>query len=157
MESSIKLISACLLGINCAWDATNKYRDERAVRLLEKDILIPVCPEQLGGLKTPRLPQEIQRGSGKDVLDGRCRVKNINGEDVTREFIRGANETLMIAKLLKVGQFIGKSRSPSCGCKHLYDGTFSGKAVDGDGVTTVLLKRNGIKVITEEDLRQQID
>ena len=156
MEPSIKLISACLLGIKCAWDATNRYRDERALQLLENDILIPVCPEQLGGLKTPRPPQEIQEGSGEDVLNGKCRVKNLNGEDVTREFIRGAGETLRIARLLKVRQFIGKSRSPSCGCRQIYDGTFSGKPVDGDGVTAALLKRNGIKVITEEDLRQQI-
>ena len=153
MESSIKLVSACLLGIKCAWDATDKYRDESVIRLFTNGILIPVCPEQLGGLRPPRLPQEIQGGSGEDVLDGRCLVKNINGEDVTREFIRGAEETLKIAKLLKVGQFIGKSRSPSCGCKQIYNGTFSGKSVDGDGVTTILLKRNGIKVITEEDLR----
>ena len=157
MELSIKLVSACLLGIKCTWDATNRYRDERAVQLLENDILIPVCPEQLGGMKTPRPPQEIQIGSGEDVLDGRCRVKNINGEDVTREFVTGAEETLKIAKLFKVRQFIGKSRSPSCGRGQIYDGTFSGKPVDGDGVTTALLKRNGIKVITEEDLRQQIN
>ncbi len=156
MEPSIKLISACLLGIKCTWDATNRYRDERALQLLENDILIPVCPEQLGGLKTPRPPQEIQQGSGEDVLNGKCRVKNLNGEDVTREFVRGAGETLRIARLLKVRQFIGKSRSPSCGCRQIYDGTFSGKPVDGDGVTTALLKRNGIKVITEENLRQQI-
>ena len=156
MEPSIKLISACLLGIKCTWDAANKYRDERAVQLLENDILIPVCPEQIGGLKTPRPPQEIQGGSGEDVLDGRRRVKNINGEDVTLEFVRGAEETLRMAKLLKVRQFIGKSRSPSCGCRQIYDGTFSGKPVDGDGVTTALLKRNGIKVITEKDLRQRI-
>ncbi len=155
MGPSIKLISACLLGTKCAWDATNRYRDERALWLLEGDVLIPVCPEQLGGLKTPRPPQEIQGGRGGDVLDGKCRVKNINGEDITREFIRGAEETLRIARLLKVGQFIGKSRSPSCGCRQIYDGTFSGKPVDGDGVTAALLKRNGVEVITEEDLGQQ--
>jgi len=155
MRPSIKLISACLLGAKCAWDATNRYRDERVLQLLESDVLIPVCPEQLGGLKTPRPPQEIQGGSGEDVLDGKCRVKNINGGDVTREFVRGAEETLRIARLLKVRQFIGKSRSPSCGCRQIYDGTFSGKPVDGDGVTTALLKRNGVEVITEEDLSQQ--
>jgi uncharacterized protein YbbK (DUF523 family) len=157
MELSIKLVSACLLGVKCTWDAKDNYRDERAVRFLENDILVPVCPEQLGGLKTPRPPQEIQIGSGEDVLGGRCRVKNINGEDVTREFVAGAEETLKVAQLLKVRQFIGKSRSPSCGCGQIYDGTFSGKTVDGDGVTAALLKRNGIKVITEEDLTQRID
>lgn len=148
----MKLISACLLGIKCTWDGTNKYRNEEALQLLENDILIPVCPEQLGGLKTPRPPQEIQRGSGDDVLDGRCQVKDINGKDVTQEFVRGAEETLRIARLLKVRQFVGKSRSPSCGRRQIYDGTFSNKVIDGDGVTTALLRRNGIEIIDEEDL-----
>jgi uncharacterized protein YbbK (DUF523 family) len=148
----MKLISACLLGIRCAWDGTDRYRSGRAIELLKDEILIPICPEQLGGLKTPRLPQEIQGGSGEDVLNGKYKVKNINGEDVTQEFVRGAKEALRIAKLFKVSQFIGKSGSPSCGCGQIYDGTFSNKSVNGDGVTTALLKRNGIKVIREEDL-----
>jgi len=148
----MKLISACLLGIKCTWDGTCKYKDKKVIKVLKDETVIPVCPEQLGGLKTPRPPQEVQGGSGEDVLDGKCNVKNINGEDVTGEFITGAEETLRIARLFKVSQFIGKSRSPSCGCGQIYDGTFSGKAIDGDGVTTALLKRNGIKVITEEDL-----
>jgi uncharacterized protein YbbK (DUF523 family) len=148
----MKLISACLLGIKCTWDGTDKCKDERVIKLLKNETVIPVCPEQLGGLKTPRLPQEVQGGSGEELLDGKCKVKNINGEDVTREFVTGAEETLRIARLFKVSQFIGKSRSPSCGCGQIYDGTFSRKAISGDGVTTALLKRNGIEVITEEDL-----
>ena len=148
----MKLISACLLGIKCSWDGTDKSRDKDAIKLLANEVLIPVCPEQLGGLKTPRPPQEIQGGSGEDILDGRCRVKNINGDDVTEEFITGAEQTLRIARLFKVSQFIGKSRSPSCGCGEIYDGSFYNKLVDGDGVTTTLLKRNGIEVISEEDL-----
>jgi len=149
----MKLISACLLGIKCSWDGTDKNSDENAIKLLANEVLIPVCPEQLGGLKTPRPPQEIQGGSGGDVLDGRCKVKNINGDDVTEEFIIGAKQTLRIAKLFKVSQFIGKSGSPSCGCGGIYDGSFSKKRVAGDGVTAALLKRNGIEVTSEEDLR----
>jgi len=148
----MKLISACLLGIKCTWDGSGKYKNKKAIELLRDEVLIPVCPEQLGGLNTPRPPQEIQGGTGEDVLDNRCKVKNINGEDVTQEFITGAQETLRIAKLFKVSQFIGKSRSPSCGFGQVYDGTFSGKLIDGNGVTTALLKRNGIEVIDEEDL-----
>jgi len=151
----MKLISACLLGIKCAWDGTDKYRNGKVIEILRNENLIPVCPEQLGGLKTPRLPQEIQGGDGKDVLDGKCTVNNINGEDVTQEFIRGAEETLRIAQQFRVSQFIGKSGSPSCGCGQIYDGTFSNKPIDGDGVTTALLKRNGIKVIGEEELVQR--
>ena len=148
----MKLISACLLGIRCTWDGTNKYQNDKAIELLKDEILIPVCPEQLGGLKTPRPSQEIQEGTGENVLSSNCRVMNRNGEDVTREFIRGAEETLKIAKLFKVSQFIGKSRSPSCGCGEIYDGSFSERLVSGDGVTTALLRRNGIRIIPEEDL-----
>ena len=148
----MKLISACLLGIKCAWDGKDDYKSDRAIKLLSSDTLIPVCPEQLGGLKTPRAPQEIQEGTGEDVLDGKCRVLNKNGEDVTREFITGAEETLKIARQFHIEEFIGKSNSPSCGCEQIYDGTFTQKLTAADGVTTALLKRNGIKITSEEHL-----
>ncbi|MEA1872700.1 MAG: DUF523 domain-containing protein [Chloroflexota bacterium] len=148
----MKLISACLLGIKCAWDGQDIYKSYKAIELSNFEMLMPVCPEQLGGLKTPRPPQEIQGGTGEDVLDGKCKVLNIDGEDVTQEFINGAEETLKIVKLFHIEEFIGKSRSPSCGCGQIYDGTFSRKLIDGNGITTALLKRNGIRVITEEDL-----
>ena len=148
----MKLISACLLGIKCTWNGTDQYRNERAIKLLKDETLIPVCPEQLGGLKTPRPPQEVQGSNGDDVLDGNCNVKNINGEDVTREFITGAEETLKLARLFNIKEFIGKARSPSCGYGQIYDGTFSGRLTDGDGVTAALLKRNEIEIISEEDL-----
>jgi uncharacterized protein YbbK (DUF523 family) len=148
----VKLISACLLGIKCAWDGQDIYKSDKAIELSNSEMLMPVCPEQLGGLRTPRAAQEIQGGTGEDVLDGKCKVLNIDGEDVTQEFINGAEETLKIVKLLHIEEFIGKSRSPSCGCGQIYDGTFSRQLIGGDGVTTALLKRNGIRVITEEDL-----
>jgi uncharacterized protein YbbK (DUF523 family) len=148
----MKLISACLLGIKCAWDGQDIYKSDKAIELSNSEMLMPVCPEQLGGLRTPRAPQEIQGATGEDVLDGKCKVLNINGEDVTQKFINGAEETLKIVKLFHIEEFIGKSRSPSCGCGQIYDGTFSRALIDGDGVTTALLKRNGIRVITEEDL-----
>ena len=148
----MKLISACLLGIRCAWSGDDKYKNNRAVELSKLETLIPVCPEQLGGLPTPRVPQEIQDGTGDDILNGKCIVVNKNGQDVTREFIRGAEETLKIARQLNIKEFIAKSGSPSCGCAQIYDGTFSGKLIDGDGVTTALLRRNGIRIIPEEDL-----
>ena len=148
----MKLISACLLGIRCSWSGNDKYSNDRAIELLKAETLIPVCPEQLGGLATPRAPQEIQGGTGEDVLGNKCKVLNKDGQDVTKEFVRGAEESLKIAMQLKVKEFIGKSRSPSCGCGQIYDGSFSGRLVSGDGVTTALLKRNGIRIITEEDL-----
>jgi len=148
----MRLISACLLGMKCAWDGKDNYRSDKAVKLLDSETLIPVCPEQLGGLKTPRAPQEIQGGSGEDVLDGKCKVLNKDGEDVTRQFVAGAEETLRIVRQFHIEEFIGKSNSPSCGCGQIYDGTFSQKLIAGDGVAAALLKRNGIRVVTEEDL-----
>jgi uncharacterized protein YbbK (DUF523 family) len=147
----MKLVSACLLGIDCAWDGRNR-KNKKVLRLLKKEILIPVCPEQLGGLSTPRIPQEIQGSSGEDVLDNKCRVKNEKGIDVTKQFIKGAKETLEIIRMFDIKEFIGKSGSPSCGCGKVYDGSFSRKLIKGNGVTTALLKRNGIRVITEKEL-----
>jgi len=148
----MKLISACLLGLLCAWSGDDRYRNNRAVELSRLEILIPVCPEQMGGLPTPRISQEIQNGTGVDVLNQKCRVINKNGQDVTVEFIKGAEETVKIVRYLNIKEFIAKSRSPSCGCGQIYDGTFSGKLIDGDGVTTALLRKNGIKIIPVEDL-----
>ena len=145
----MKLCSACLLGIKCAWDGKDR-KNEKVMALLKKEILIPVCPEQLGGLPTPRPPQEIQGHSGEDVLDNKCRVINKEGADVTEQFIRGAFEVLKIMRLLGVKEFIAKHESPACGCGKIYDGTFTDKIINGDGVTTALLKRNGITIIMEE-------
>jgi len=140
------------MGIKCSWDGRDRYKNEKVIRLLKKEVLIPVCPEQLGGLETPRIRQEIQSGTGEDVLDGKARVKNEAGEDVTVQFIRGAKEALRIARQYDVKEFIGKSKSPSCGCGLIYDGSFSGKLIRGDGVAVTLFKRNGIRVISENDL-----
>ena len=138
---NMKLCSACLLGVNCRYNGKNAL-NKKVVELLEKETLIPVCPEQLGGLPTPREPAEIV---GKRVITK-------SGKDVTENFMRGARETLKIAKLFDVKEAVLKQGSPSCGCGRIYDGTFSGRTVRGDGVTAALLKRHGIKVVTEEDL-----
>ncbi len=147
----MKLISACLLGIKCRWDGTDNKND-KALELLKKEVLIPVCPEQLGGLPTPRLRQEIQGGAGKEVLEKRAKVVNESGVDVTDQLVKGAEETLKIASLYQVREFIGKSYSPSCSCTKIYDGTFSGKSINGRGITAELLMRSGIKIREEEDL-----
>ena len=137
-----KLISACLLGIKCRWDA--KFKPcQKAIELFKQGNIIPVCPEQLGGLPTPRIPQEIQK-------DGR--VLNKKGKDVTENFLKGAEETLKIAKLVGAKEFIGKSKSPSCGFGETYDGTFSDTLIKGNGITADLLSKNGIKITTEKDL-----
>jgi uncharacterized protein YbbK (DUF523 family) len=142
MESrSIKICSACLLGIACRYDGKIKP-NEKVVQLSKKEVLIPVCPEQLGGLPTPREGVELK---GKVVTTEL-------GKDVTNNFMKGAEQVLQIAETLGIKDAILKQRSPSCGCGQIYDGTFSGKIIEGDGITTALLKKNGIKVISEEDL-----
>lgn len=139
------IISACLAGVNCRYDGGNNLKPE-IVKLLKEKKAILVCPEQLGSLTTPRLPCEI-------VCDknGNKKVVNIEGKDLTKEFLKGAEETLKIAKLVGAKGAILKARSPSCGKGQVYDGTFKKKLVEGNGITTDLLIKNGIKVYTEED------
>lgn len=149
---AVLLVSACLLGINCKYNGGNNL-NKKALKLIESDIVIPVCPEQLGGCPTPRIPVEIKGGTGADVLDGRSRVTAKNSEDRTEQFLKGANEVLRMAKLVGADKAVLKARSPSCGSGTIYDGTFSGRLKAGNGVTAELLKRNGIEVVSEEELR----
>jgi len=143
------LISACLIGVNCNYNGQNN-----ALPSLDKipKHIVPICPEQLGGLPTPRPPAEIILGDGKDVLEGNAKVITIKGDDVTENFIFGAEQVLKIAQVCKAKEAILKANSPSCGKGLIYDGSFKGKLKKGDGVTTALLEQNGIKVLTEKDL-----
>jgi uncharacterized protein YbbK (DUF523 family) len=135
------LVSACLVGINCKYNGGNNY-NEKVLELVKNGQAIPICPEQLGGLTTPRNPSEI-------VGD---RVLMNDGTDVTINYQKGANEVLELCKKLSITKVILKSNSPSCGCGTIYDGTFTGTKVNGNGITTELLLKNGIEVITEKDL-----
>ena len=137
----MKLCSACLLGIKCRYDG-NVKKNNKVIKLTKKEVLIPVCPEQLGGLTIPRESTEIKKG----------KVFTQSGKDVTENFQKGAQEVLKIVKLLDIKEAIFKTKSPSCGSGQIYDGTFSGKLTQGDGITTRLLKKNNIKIITEEEL-----
>jgi len=132
------LVSACLLGINSRYDGSEQA-DENIINIKDSYCLVPVCPEQLGGLETPRPPCEIAKG----------KVKNKEGVDVTLEFKKGAEETLKIAKMFGCEYAILKERSPSCGCGKIYDGNFYSKLSEGNGITADLLIKNGIKVIGE--------
>ncbi len=151
MKIKMRLVSACLLGTSCRYDGKSKL-DVKVIKLLGKEVLIPVCPEQMGGQPTPRPNSEIQGGDGLDVLYDKAKVIQVDGKDITEYFMRGADEVLRLAELYNIKEAILKQRSPSCGCGQTYDGSFSGKIIKGDGVTTALLKENGIKVITEEEL-----
>ncbi len=134
------IISACLAGINCRYDANTKP-NEKIIELIKQGKAIPICPEQLGGLPTPR-PAAEQKGN---------KVFTKEGKEVTLQFEKGANEALKIALTSKATKAILKARSPSCGCGQIYDGTFSGKLIEGDGVFCSLLKKHSIKVETEEN------
>lgn len=139
----MKIVSACLAGIRCRWDGKAKPC-QKVVDLVKQKKAIPVCPEQLGGLTTPRDPAE-QIGN---------KVFTKNGEDVTPQFKRGAKEALKIALLVNCKEAIMKSKSPSCGCDKVFDGSFSGKLINADGVFVKLLKKNNIKVLSENDFKK---
>ena len=129
------LVSACLLGENCKYSGGNNY-SPAVEALKEKFDVIPVCPEQMGGLPTPRIPAERV---GEKVLTR-------EGADVTAEYRKGAEDALAIAQANGVKFAVLQERSPSCGSECVYDGTFSGKLIPGQGVTAQLLEENGIKV-----------
>lgn len=132
-------ISACLLGCSCRYDGKSKPIPEKILALLKTDTLIPVCPEILGGLPTPRIPAE-RRGE---------RVINRSGQDVTAEYERGATEVLRLARLYRADGVILRDKSPSCGTNGIYDGTFSGTLCDGMGVCAALLYHAGIRIFDE--------
>lgn len=135
------LISACLLGVHCRYDGASKAYP-KLEELAERHTLVPVCPEQLGGLATPRIPSERQGD----------RVCTREGADVTEAYRRGAEEALRLAQTLGCEAAVLKERSPSCGCGEIYDGTFTGTLTAGDGVTAELLKAHGIPVYGESQI-----
>lgn len=137
------LVSACLLGKNCKYNGGNNL-NQGVLEFIEGQEVIGVCPEQLGGLSTPRLPAEIVAGL----------VTNKEGVSVDNEFRKGAQEALAVALENKVDLAILQSRSPSCGVKEIYDGSFSGKKIKGQGVFAKLLSARGIKVLDAEDVAE---
>lgn len=140
------LVSACLAGFECRYDGKSNT-NEKVVELINKGQAIPICPEQLGGLTTPRVACEIIRDE-----NSRKRVINKYGEDKTKEFELGMKRSVAIARTLGVKNAILKAKSPSCGCGEIYDGTFTGKLIKGNGLLADALLKEGIQVITEKDL-----
>lgn len=147
------LVSACLAGICCKYDGKDNCIP-LVKELVRQGRAIPLCPEQLGGLPTPRLPAEIKGGSASDVLQGKALVLRRDGADVTLNFIRGAKEVLKFCQEMGIKRAILKARSPSCGKGMVYDGTFIGKLVEGNGITAQLLMDNGIEVVTEDEIEK---
>ena len=135
------MVSACLLGENCKYSGGNN-RDARVLAFLEGHEVIPVCPEVMGGLPTPRPPAEIVVGE----------VINKEGLSVDRQYRLGAQKVLEIAQREQIDLAILQSRSPSCGVKEIYDGTFTGKMIPGQGICAALLAKNGFAVMDREDV-----
>ena len=135
--------SACLVGLKTRFDG-NDSLDPVVYGLFLEGKVIPLCPEQLGGLTTPRLKAEIAEGSGEDVLDGKSAVLLEDGTDVTLHFLRGAYEVLHVVKELRIKRFYLKSKSPSCGIGRIY---INGKLKKGNGVCAAILLREGIELI----------
>ena len=152
----IFIVSACLLGENCKYSGGNN-RNQAVIDFLSDKEFVPVCPEVLGGLETPRAPSEYAN-------DGSDRIINTDGVDVTTNFELGAKRSLEIAREKAregAGEFVGKiegailkGKSPSCGSNKIYDGTFSGKLMEGDGCFVRLLKKEGIKVVSEKEIEK---
>lgn len=134
-------VSACLLGENCKYNGGNNY-NKKLVNFVESYEVIAMCPEVLGGLVIPRSPAEIVNGH----------VRQKNGISVDNEFKKGAQKALNIIKKNKIGLVILQSRSPSCGVNNVYDGSFTGKLIEGKGVFARILEENNIEVIDVEDL-----
>ncbi len=136
------LVSACLAGFGCRFDGRSRT-NAKIIQLVREGKAVPVCPEQLAGLATPRQPVEQSK-------DGR--LLSEDGEDFTEVFQKAAEETLALCKLYGCDQAILKQKSPSCGAGKIYDGSFSGKIIDGYGITAKLLRENGIAVISEDEI-----
>ena len=140
------LVSACLLGVGCRYDGGHNQLPQLK-ELLTTHTCIPICPEQMGGLPTPRPPAERQ-GS---------RVVTRDGEDVTEAFLRGTAEVLRLADLYRCKAALLKERSPSCGCGQIYDGTFSKTLVEGDGMAAQMLKKHGLTVYGESQIGELVN
>lgn len=137
-------VSSCLVGINCKYSGGNNY-NQKVFDLVKEGKAIPICPEQLGGLQTPRNPAEIK------IIDGKKHVIDDKNKDVTENFEKGAKEVLELAKKLNIEKAILQARSPSCGVGKIYSGNFDGKLIQGNGILAELFIENGIEVINSED------
>jgi len=144
-------VSSCLVGINTRYNKKSAY-NEKVLDFLKDKIAIIGCPEVLAGLKIPRLPLEV-KGKVQDLLRGEAKIINKRGKDLTPKIFTACLEIVFILKKLKVKTAILKSLSPVCGSGKIYDGSFKGRIIKGDGLLAYLLKKNKIRVITDAEFR----
>ncbi|MFD2681747.1 DUF523 domain-containing protein [Bacillus seohaeanensis] len=147
------LVSSCLAGLTVRYNGTHSLNNE-INKLVEENKAITICPELLGGFSIPREPAEIIGGNGDDVLDEKAKVVEKSGKDVTELYIKGAYATLEKALEINATIVVLKENSPSCGSLKIYNGKFIGEKIEGMGVTSALLKRNGLRVISEEQFAE---
>jgi len=150
------LVSSCLLGLYAKYDGTITNTASLLLKYSHWGQYIPICPEQQGGLSTPRQPAEIIGGTGAEVLKGDKLVRNALGEDVTAQFIKGAQQALEFTKLVFVNAAILKEQSPSCGKHLIHNGEFVGNLIPGQGVTVALLTNHQIPVYSEQELSEEL-
>lgn len=150
------LVSACLAGEKCRYDGGHTMVPAIA-ELVRQGKAVTVCPEVLGGLPVPRPRCQILGGNGYDVLEGKAKIVDCNGNDVTDAYRRGAAATLAIAQQLQPDLIILKEYSPSCGSQLIYDGSFTDVTIPGAGITVALLEKHGFKVISEEQYESYKD
>lgn len=143
------VVSSCLAGMKVRYNGTHSLQDV-IQRLVEEKKAVAVCPELMGGFMTPREPAEIQGGTGADVLDGRARVVEKSGRDVSAMYIEGAYVALKKIRELGAAMVVLKEYSPSCGSSMIYDGRFANRKIPESGVTAALLEREGIPVVSED-------
>jgi uncharacterized protein YbbK (DUF523 family) len=148
------LVSRCLLGQRVRYDAGAHGPFALLERWQQEGRVVPLCPEVAGGLPIPRAPAEIPGGQGAQVLDGLLPVLTVSGEDVTVAFVSGAEQALALVAQHGIRVALLKARSPSCGNREAYDGSFSGVKVAGEGVTAAALRRAGVQVFAEDQLDQ---
>lgn len=146
------LVSACLLGQPVRYDGRASGHPDLLRTWQAQGRVVPLCPEVAGGLPTPRPPAEIPGGQGGAVLDGEAQVVTVQGDDVSAAFLAGARQALELVRRHGIRVAVLKSGSPSCGNRLVYDGTFSGSKVAGEGVTSALLRREGVQVFSELEL-----
>jgi uncharacterized protein YbbK (DUF523 family) len=149
------LVSACLVGERVRYNGVAMEFDNQILQYWRSNkLVVAICPEVAGGLPVPRPSSEISHGDGYQVLNGHDRIVNINGQDVTKYFLEGAQKTLLLARFHKIKLAVLKERSPSCGSSYIYDGSFSKIKKPGKGVTAALLEKNDIRVFSELEIHE---
>jgi uncharacterized protein YbbK (DUF523 family) len=160
-KNKVVLISSCLLGVNCNYkgEASSAWQEGLDVfiarAVADGWFFLPVCPEQLGGLPSPRIPAELEASADK-VFSGNGRIVNKSGQDVTDNFIKGAREALRLAEVYQAPYAILKSKSPSCGVHQVYDGSFAGRLIAGRGLTAELFAKAGIGLVDEKEILRKL-